>query len=385
MPTLAMAVSKAALQMIKAGEAVLSSGGVRTLGGQLIELAKPVAKAGPNLLNISSLNPVLSGVNLASSIGNNVQSAFIQKSLNEANYKLDNVLDQLHSIANSMNAINTINVLSWANMALGLANCGISLIGFKMTFERLGGLSSQLGSFIDRYKQDQLMELTEEYERIRQTLIEDIDDLTRIESKRDTILVEFKSIEIHIRGHIVSANAFLKNKLIPKFNARQIDGRLGCEMIFTLSELYARVLNEFHALSYYVNNQLPRLSGEWMQIIKFLLSSEFTGALKLNLFLDPAFVTVAPDLKYDAIRISREGIRESSLRLEKCVEMLPKLTLDDYLSLDASDNVCVLSAIVDHFPELQDGGLDKRMASALEKKQYIDNEDSVIISMGIEV
>ncbi len=385
MPTLTMAISKAALQLIKAGEAVLSSGGVRSLTGELIELAKPVAKSGSNLLNLSSLNPVLSGVNLASSLGNNVQSAFIQKSLNEANFKLDNVLDQLRSISNSMNAINTINVLSWANMALGLANCGISLVGFKMTLDKLGGISAKLGSFIDRYKQDQLMELTKEYEENRQNLIEDIDYLTRMESKLDTILVEFKSIEMIVREHIIKARTFLENKLIPKFSARQIDGRLGCEMIFTLTELYARVLNEFNALSYYVNNQLPRLSTEWAQTIKSLLSPEFKGALQLNLFLDPAFVTVSPDLKYDAIKVCREGIRESSIRLEKCMEMLPKLTLNDYLSLDVSDDLCVLSAVVDHFPELQEGGLDKKISSALEKDQYIDNGESVIISMGIDV
>lgn len=385
MPKLSMTISKAAWKMITSGKAMISSGGVRDMAGQFIELAKPAVKVGPDLLNISSLNPVLSGVNLASSLGNNVQSAFIQKSLNEANYKLDNVLEQLHTIANSMNAINTINVLSWANMTLGLANCGISLIGFKMTLDRLGGLSSQLGSFIERYKQDQLMELTEEYEVNRQNLIGDIDHLTRLESNRETILVEFKSIEMYISTHIISAKAFLENKLIPKFNARQIDGRLGCEMIFTLSELYARVLNEFNALSYYVNNQLPRLSEEWMKTIKSLLSPEFKEALKLNLFLDPAFVKIAPDSKYDAIIVSREGIRESSLRLEKCMEMLPKLSLNDYLSLDDSNNLCVLAAVVDHFPELQDGGLDKKITAALDNDKYIDHGESVMISMGIDI
>jgi len=156
-------------------------------------------------------------------------------------------------------------------------------------------------------------------------------------------------------------------------------------MIFTLSELYARVLNEFNALSYYVNNQLPRLSEEWMKTIKNLLSPEFKEALKLNLFLDPAFVKIAPDLKYDAIIVSREGIRESSLRLEKCMEMLPKLTLNDYLSLDDSNNLCVLAAVVDHFPELQDGGLDKRITSALDNDKYIDHGESVMISMGIDI
>ena len=88
----------------------------------------------------------------------------------------------------------------------------------------------------------------------------------------------------------------------------------------------------------------------------------------MNLFLDPAFVTVSPDLKYDAIKVCREGIRESSIRLEKCMEMLSKLTLDDYLSLDASDDLCVLSAVVDHFSELQDGGLDNRILFSFEKR-----------------
>ena len=54
MPTLTMTISKAALKLIQAGEAVLSSGGVRDMAGQFIELAKPVAKVGPDLLNSES-------------------------------------------------------------------------------------------------------------------------------------------------------------------------------------------------------------------------------------------------------------------------------------------------------------------------------------------
>ena len=163
--TMGYTITKEAMKLIKAGKAVLSSGGVRDLAGEFIELARPVASS---VLKSSSLamNPKLSIVNIASSLGANVQCGFIQHGVNIANAKLDNVLTQLTALTKATSALKQINVLSWVNTAFSLANCGISIAGLMMTIKRLDGVSGQLQELIDRYKQDRESDKIEKFESV---------------------------------------------------------------------------------------------------------------------------------------------------------------------------------------------------------------------------
>ena len=69
-----VSISKAALALVKAGKATISSGGVRALNGEMIEMFVPVVKDG-----IQSIVSVISPLNLMSSVAGNVQNYFIKK------------------------------------------------------------------------------------------------------------------------------------------------------------------------------------------------------------------------------------------------------------------------------------------------------------------
>ena len=128
---LVFTISKAAAKLIKAGDAILSAGGVRLTDGTMFEMAKPAAQAISQLTSsFGSMNPVVAGVNLASSLASSVQCAFIQAGVNSANVKLDDVLVKLNSISEAMGGLSTVKALSWVNTAFSLANSGISIAGF---------------------------------------------------------------------------------------------------------------------------------------------------------------------------------------------------------------------------------------------------------------
>ena len=145
-------ITKEAYKLIKTHQAVLQSGGVRSMAGQMIEMVRPAVtstlRAGTSGLG---LGPVGVAVNITSSLANNVQSGIIQHSINVANAKLDVVIQQLSSLANAMQGLQQVQVLSWVNSAFSLANCGISVAGFYMTLNKLGQIQSQLGQFFDLY------------------------------------------------------------------------------------------------------------------------------------------------------------------------------------------------------------------------------------------
>ena len=113
---LTVKISKEAMKLVNSNLAKLSSGGVRLLDGTLFEQFKPAI----------GLGPVGSAINVASSLTANVQSAMIQQGVNAANAKLDVVIQQLGSLANAMQGLQQVQVLSWVNSAFSLANCGIS-------------------------------------------------------------------------------------------------------------------------------------------------------------------------------------------------------------------------------------------------------------------
>ena len=144
-----------AIELVKKGQAMFSSGGIRTLTGQIIEMGVPTvtstAKAAAGGLG---LGPVGAGVNIASSLANNVQSGVLQHSVNLANAKLDTVVKQLGTLANAMQGLQQVQVLSWVNSAFSLANCGISVAGFYMTLNKLGQVKDKLVHLSDLYEHD---------------------------------------------------------------------------------------------------------------------------------------------------------------------------------------------------------------------------------------
>ncbi len=173
--SLAMSISKSAIELVKAGKAFISSGGIRLLDGTMYEMAKPVLSSGlkSTLGNLAS-GPIGSGLSIASSLASNVQCAIIQQGVNAANIKLDDAIQRLGRLETAMQGLQSIQVLSWANTALSLANSGISIAGFYMTLTKLSSIEEQLKAFIDRYQKDRNGDAVEQFRTILLDLRNDI-------------------------------------------------------------------------------------------------------------------------------------------------------------------------------------------------------------------
>ena len=185
------AISKSAAKLVKAGKAILSSGGVRDLTGQMIEMVKPVAPVASKAK--LSLNPVLGGINLASSIGSNIQCAFIQQGVNAANAKLDDVMVRLEKMSRALSSLQTVQTLSWIGTSFSLANCGISVAGFYLTLSRLDRINGQLKEFYDRYKQDRQNDKIMRFNEILDNLKSDIGMLRNRAVNKTFTEMDFKN------------------------------------------------------------------------------------------------------------------------------------------------------------------------------------------------
>lgn len=376
-------ISKEAMKLVKAGKAILESGGIRTLTGQVIEMAKPTVAS---TLKVSTgglgLGPVGAAVNITSSLTNNVQSGIIQHSINVANAKLDVVVQQLSSLANAMQGLQQVQVLSWVNSAFSLANCGISVAGFYMTLNRLGQLQNQLGQFFDLYKQDRENKQAEDYQNYLMLLKGHLSYLQE-RYRNDTFDRQtFLQREASIENDLTRTENYLRT-ILKAFQARTIDGKAGCQIIFTLCAVYAQTVNEFCCQYFYAHGIQHPMFRDWLSVLDEIDSPAFREFLKRYFTFDREYISVPPKLKQAAHHILFESVCQQKSRLMLCADTVRQLSEDQYVHLDDLLNQKVFSGLSGSIPELQGVDIDKVLAQRLETEEYWDMEDRVMIPLTV--
>lgn len=384
-------ISKEAYKLVKAGKAVLRSGGVRTLTGQLLEMAKPmattVAKTATTATGAAAggigLGKYGAAVNIASSLANNVQSGILQHSVNLANAKLDTVVKQLATLANAMQGLQQVQVLSWVNSAFSLANCGISVAGFYMTLNKLSQIQGKLGQFFDLYKHDSESKHVEDYQNYLMLLKSHLSFLQE-RYKNDTFdRQSFLQRETAIENDLTRTENYLR-KILTAFQARTIDGKVGCQIIFTLCTVYAQTVNEFCCQYFYAHGIQHPMFSDWLSVLDEIDSPAFREFLKRYFSFDREYIAVSPKLKQAAHHILFESVGQQKSRLMLCADTVKQLPEEQYVHLDDLLNQEVFSGLSIEIPELQGIDIDKVLAQRLEAEEcWITDEDTVLIPLTV--
>ena len=322
---IAFTVSQKAINLVQSGKAVISSGGVRLLDGSLAELAKPAVE-------IASKS-VASPITMVSSLANNVQSGFIQHGVNKANKKLDVTLETLDRIEQAVGALSKSNILSWASCAFSMANCGISIAGFYMTLKKMDQISAQISALSDKIDRAIISEMMERYDRYRLNLNSDLGLLQTFRPE----VSKTPSFEEHLN----EIAAFLK-RTIAEFEAHEIDGILGCNLIFGLAVPFAQDIGEYSTQFYYENRRYPANYLQWVGILERINSDTFKSYLKSFMLYDH------PELGMEERYAAFSGaICSNQLQLgnlafsQELVKQLPQkeyIALDDLISYKIHNN-----------------------------------------------
>lgn len=307
-------ISKTAANYVRDGKAVIDSGGVRWLDGRILELAKPA---------VSSITGNLtSPIALMSSLVGNVQSGFIQNGVNQANTKLDLSLEKLDQIQNAVNGLAKSNVLGWVNCGFSMANFGISVAGICMILEKLNKISLQINDLTSKVDRKIKGDYLEKFDCYRFYIKSDIQALDKSD-----IAVNLNEISIRM-GEIA---AFLK-RIIREFNNKEIDGMLGCSIIFNLSIAFAQELRKYSAQYFYQNGQYPANYEEWVQILYSIDSDTFKEHLKQILIFD--CIDISMREKYSAFGGVVYGIEYQLGSLEYTKKLVMRIEQKDYLRMD---------------------------------------------------
>lgn len=380
---LAYKISKNAMRLVKAGKAVISSGGVRMLDGSLVELAKPVAQS------VGSGGP-LGPLTFVSSIGNNIQSVFIQKSVNKANRSLkvlkkqgveimkdldlihadtleikqgmSAMMDELYDVNQSVvllndkadislqqinqlnNMVNGLQAVTWLNCAFGILNIGISIAGFTKVLNTLSGISEQISALEQKIGWNLMNDYRQQFDSYYNQIRTDIQTLQN---------PELRPSRMHqIPEHLNNMQPFL-DRVRVDFQAGNVDDELACNIIFGLTNPFAQEV-QFYSVRYlYEKGELPAAYDSWIKVIAEIGDQNFQSRLETALSLEHMDLTLKQqkdilDASVLSSRLQLDNLVFSNLLTDKIPEM-------DYLDFDRYLSAC--ASAEENFVETEDGAL----------------------------
>ena len=267
-------ISKEAYSMVKKGGAVLQSGGVRNVDGSLMELAVPGVQ---NAQGFSIPGNVFPGINMVSSLANNVQSAFIQKGVNEANRKLKEVLSNQALMINKLNVISGLQV---ANLAVGFVTLAVSVKNFADIKKQLDDVKVVLIELTEHIQKKEIFDYIEDYDKYAGYMTSSIEHMQHT-----------TSLDYNIAKSLADVEAFLA-KIIRMFNEREIDGNLGCEIIFGLTPCYVQAVKMYSSICYYTCGEVPDIYNKCVKVLEMLNSETFRNMMKQYLMINSQGLTM---------------------------------------------------------------------------------------------
>lgn len=317
----AYTISKKGYELIKQGKAFLQSGGIRTAEGKLVELAVPGVQSigSTGIPSFSIPGTVFSGVGMVSSIIGNVQNVYIQKGVNEANRKLDEVI---RTQAHMVGQLNVITGLQIVNLAAGLINIGISLKYLPKIEQQVNETNALVKELSNHIEKQEKYEYIEKYNKYSFYMIDFLENL------------ECNASNINING-FSDIEAFLID-IITKFNNHDIDGTIGCNIIFGLVPAYVQAVKIYSANWYYKNSEhdgkLPNIYKRCLKILESLNSDTFRETMKRHLLINYPEIHIEDMYKgFHSINTSIENSINNFLFEPEIWKALPQ---KDYENLD---------------------------------------------------
>lgn len=135
----------------------------------------------------------------------------------------------------------------------------------------------------------------------------------------------------NVEEHLGKIAAYLKS-VIREFENREIDGELGCTIIFNLSIAFAKEINEYSAHYYYETGQMPSSYNDWVAVLESINSPSFKEHLKRYLFFECPKVKMED--KYSTFSTVMFAIETQLGELEFTKKLIPQIEKKEYMNLD---------------------------------------------------
>lgn len=265
-----------AVEMVRRGEAEFCPGGIRNLKtGQTMNLGRPISET----------------VKRSSEAANSVVAGLSKMSA----------------------------ALGWVNVALNLVNIGVSVIGFYMVLSRMTALQGEIHQFISRYKEDRDMDQLEKYNTHIMNIKSHLNFLQNRYDCSEYDKKEFMNREADIEREINETEVFLE-KILTSYQKRIISAKLANQIIFTLSPVYAQLVNEYSCQYYIEHGKQNQLFDSWRSILTVINSDSFKTFMQREMTFGIDYVNLSPQRRNDVLTVAFDCIQELIDNLDRCAD-----------------------------------------------------------------
>lgn len=320
------------LKLVRMGEAFISSGGVRDKSGKIIALAKPVMSKAANTavktIGQGAAKLVSGGaLGTVSSLAANVQCAVIQKGVNQANVKLDILVEKFNQYEKAFNSIPNIQALSAVNLAVGLVNCAVTVAGFYMMNKKLDNFETLIKSVIAKIDYNKQSELLQEFDVLN---AKSVFYLKELEENN----CEIKDLKSVIGGDYIPKTYGLLNRIIREFESGELEGEFAFALIGKLSVIFARVLSEYSSRYMLENEEYPAGFEAYINLLQDIAGNEkFNAAVHEYVFSNTAELF---PLDRKTIYLTNKSLIPFELEKmdaqHKTIELIGGKNINDYFS-----------------------------------------------------
>lgn len=307
-----VSVSKDAAELVRAGKAVFSSGGVRALDGTLVEMAKPALLPTANTANTNPLSIC------AREIAQN------RMALQSINGNLNVSIKQMQNITKSLESLTTIQALNWVNCALGVLNTSVSIAGTVLALQRIDGLSNQIGQIQYFLKETEARKRKEKVLTYLGYIRNDLDLLSSPDMSRSEM--------INVPDHISQIHAFLKTNIEALQDEMVEHMESSTAMIFSLVFAYSELIRIYTGRYFYFKSTIPSQYSEWLSVLTDIDSDDFRNLLKT--YLELYCFNLSTEEKIKQFSGVIHAIRHQIGLMNQQIEVIQNLSYKEYLNMD---------------------------------------------------
>ena len=278
-------LNKSALEMLRSGKAVPTSGGIRDIEtGRMLAQAKPV-----------------------------MTKTFTQKEM----------------LAQLANSVQMVQALSWINIAISLVNVGVSVVGFQQTLNKMESMHGDIRRFIDSYDANHRSDTLEQYENHLQKIK---NHLSYLQSRYTAAVFDqrdFMNSRADIESECIETANFI-GKTMNALLSGHMETRLACQIIFTLAPVYAQLVNEYCCQYYCLCRQKHNQFDFWVSRLEEINSEEFRTFMKKQMAFCADYAELHPQRRKDVLDVAFDSVQEEKERLLLCAEaiqMVPENSL----------------------------------------------------------
>lgn len=225
--------------------------------------------------------------------------------------------------------VQAVQALQWVNMAMNLVNIGVSVAGFYMTLSRMESMHGELRQFIDSYNANQQSETLETYSNHLQKIT---NHLAYLQSRYTSPVFDqqdFMNRRNEIENECIETGNFLI-KVLNAFQAGRVDTRLACQIIFTLTPVYAQLVNEYCCQYYCLCGNRHNQFDSWLSVLDQVNSDSFRLHMKKQMAFNVEYAELHPQRRKDILTVafdSVEEVKDSLLLCSEVIQLVPEHTL----------------------------------------------------------